>query len=486
MDIRLPLSSVKESAGTINASLSALLRRPGAGSVIIILLWACLSLPNLSVRSFIWEEGTNAEIARDVLAHGHLLEPYIYGVRFVDKPSLLPWLIAGVASLTGTVNEWSARLPSMISILLTALLVQRLTQRYASLSGSLFAAFSFLLCPLVLQKLSISEPDTVLTFFSFAAFVLWWNGASSARISISRWSGCGLLLALLALAKGPQPAGFFGLGVLAYLVTERRWRDLPGFFFCMSFPIITSVAWVLAVYHPGDGAVWHGYTRTGGLPGLRNYLEFNLRKFGEATLELMPGLILLPIIPWPWRRDRAALTIDGVAKPLILYSLVCTVALFLWPGAQGRYAMPIAPSLAVLEGFAWDILNASKKLALQRILVAAFGTLASYQFALVTLIMPIYAERFGESRLVGMAIDQAIRSAPAPGYCTDLSTNQLFYVHEHIQCIELSKLASIAPPAWLLIDPLTLARYSALKPDQKLRVVVETNSGPQLAAVRLE
>ena len=47
---------------------------------LIVLVWACATLPNLSVRSFIYEEGTNAEIAKDVLAHGHFLQPIVYEV----------------------------------------------------------------------------------------------------------------------------------------------------------------------------------------------------------------------------------------------------------------------------------------------------------------------------------------------------------------------------------------------------------------------
>jgi hypothetical protein len=71
------------------ARLAAYLQRPGVVPVLIILLWACATLPNLTVRSFIYEEGTNAEIAKDVLANGHFLNPLVYGVRWHEKPSLL-------------------------------------------------------------------------------------------------------------------------------------------------------------------------------------------------------------------------------------------------------------------------------------------------------------------------------------------------------------------------------------------------------------
>ena len=228
MAVSAILKGFDQSVGNVADRLERFLRRPGALPILIILLWACAVLPNLTVRSFIYEEGTNAEIARDVLANGHFLQPVVYGIRWHEKPSLLGWLIAGFAFLTGGVSEWSARLPAMVSVLVTALLVQRATRRYASLTASLFAALCFLFCPLLLQKLTIAEPDTLITALSFGAFVLWWEGETSGRVTILRWFGCGLLLAALAMAKGPQPTAFFALGVSAYLVDRAAVAGSAG------------------------------------------------------------------------------------------------------------------------------------------------------------------------------------------------------------------------------------------------------------------
>src|SRR4030095_8409829 len=94
--------------------------------------WAVASLPNLAVRSFRWEEGNYAVMARDMLTRGDLLEPTIFGLRWAEKPALLAWLIAGTARLTGTVDEWSARLFPLLAILATPLPVQRLPRRDAA------------------------------------------------------------------------------------------------------------------------------------------------------------------------------------------------------------------------------------------------------------------------------------------------------------------------------------------------------------------
>src|SRR6201981_282353 len=149
------LAGFNRSVAESTAGFEAYLRRPGAVPILIIVLWACAVLPNLPLRAFIYEEGTNAEIARDILARGDFLHPSGYGIRWHEKPSLLSWLIAGFAKLTGGVNEWSARLPTSLSVLITALLVQRVTRQYAGQKASLFAALVLIFCPLLLQKLTV-------------------------------------------------------------------------------------------------------------------------------------------------------------------------------------------------------------------------------------------------------------------------------------------------------------------------------------------
>jgi 4-amino-4-deoxy-L-arabinose transferase-like glycosyltransferase len=474
--------AVSDAAGRIEAFL----RRPGVVPVLIILFWACAVLPNLTVRSFIYEEGTNAEIARDVLAHAHFLEPFVYGIRWHEKPSLLGWLIAGFALLTGGVNEWSARLPAMVSVLLTALLVQRVTRRYASASASLFAALSFVFCPLLLQKLTIAEPDTVITVLSFAAFVLWWEGMASGRVTLLRWIGCGLLLAALAMAKGPQPAAFFALGVAAYLIIERKWRDLPGFFLCMMIPAAATIAWGAAVYRPGDEGTWLAYTRLLDRPSFLEYAARNTYNIGSLFLELLPASMMLPFVPWPWRRDAKAASVPAIVAPMVLYSGVCIIVLVLWPGFNTRYAMPIAPSLAVLAGIAWDALETSRYFVVRRLAAAALSLFMIYQVVLVVAIMPLFADRFGETRIAGKAIEQAIRAAPAPAYCLRLDTNVFFYMQVPLQCLDLRGMAALTPPAWLLMPHASVSDFAALRPDLDVRIAVDALTEAQLTATRID
>ena len=452
----------------------------------IVLLWAIAVLPSLPVRAFIWEEGTNAELGRDVLARGDLLQPTIYGVRWAEKPSLLPWLIAAAARLTGGVDEWSARLPAMLAVLLTALLVQRLTRRYTGAPASLFAAAAFMFCPLLLQKLTISEPDTVITVLSFAAFFIWWRGEEAGRVAAWRWLACGALLAALAMAKGPQPVGFFALGAGGYLIARRRWRALPGLALCLALPAAATIAWAAMVYHPGDLLVWLAYMRVGTAEGLSTYLGMRVRYVGGLPLELLPATILLPslLIPW-WRRQAVAATLPAITA-LVLYAAPCTLALVLWPGANTRYAMPAAPAVATLAGFAIDALW-RRGHRMGRAAVAVVAALFAYQVLLVAIVMPMFAERFGENRLAGMALDRAIGAAPAPVFTIGgPHTNQLFYVTRAIRRVDDPADAALTAPAWVLAPSADVERLKQHRPDLVVRIIVETSVDPELVAARLE
>jgi 4-amino-4-deoxy-L-arabinose transferase-like glycosyltransferase len=453
----------------------------------IALIWAIAVFPNVPVRSFIWEEGTNAELARDILRRGDLLEPTAYGVRHVEKPYLLSWLIAAAAQLTGGVNEWSARLPSMLAVLLTALLVERLARRYAGAPAALFAAASFMFCPLVLRKLTIGEPDTVVTFLSFAAFVLWWRGEETGRAVGLRWLACGAVLTLLTLAKGPQPAGFFALGVGGYLVARGRLAT-PGLAFCLALPATATIAWAAAVYRPNDLSTWLAYMRLGSGMDFVAYLSERAWFTGGLLIDLLPGTILLPFLFIAWRRGQPPFVATiPVIFPLVLFAGLCTLALLVWPGARTRYAMPAAPAVAALAGLAFDSLTRRGNHPVARLAVTTVVILFAYQVVLATVVMPLFAERFGATRNAGLALDRAISAAPAPVFTIGgPHTNQLFYVTYPIRRVDDLSSKAITAPVWLLAPGADIVQFERARPDLTVHVVVATSAGPSLLAARLE
>src|SRR5262249_19878010 len=253
-----------------------------------------------------------------------------------------------------------------------------------------FAALCYLFSPLLLQKLTIAEPDTVVTLLSFAAFIVWWNGIAAGGGSVLGGVGCGLLLWVLALAKGAQAAGFFALSTLAYLIVEHRWRDLPGWFLCMILPLATTIAWGAAVYQPGVETTWLSYARLVMPATLGGYVASNSYSAVSLVLQLLLATLVLPFVVLARRKDCT-----GFALALLLYSSVCLAALVLWPGFSPRHAMPIAPALAVLAGMGWDLLAKTNHSAVRWAAATLLCAFIVYRLILMAVIMPVFSDRFG-------------------------------------------------------------------------------------------
>ena len=100
------------------------LERRGAGLAVVALAALLLgtSLGRLDLLNP--DEGRHAEIAREMLASGHYVTPYLHGQPYGDKPVLFHWMVAASLACFGA-NAAAARLPSVLAALLVVALVAR-------------------------------------------------------------------------------------------------------------------------------------------------------------------------------------------------------------------------------------------------------------------------------------------------------------------------------------------------------------------------
>ena len=74
------------------------------------------------------DEGRYAEIAREMVETGNWLVPHIWYVPHLDKPPFTYWAVAASLSVFG-VNEWAARLPLALILLVPPASSRRLLSR---------------------------------------------------------------------------------------------------------------------------------------------------------------------------------------------------------------------------------------------------------------------------------------------------------------------------------------------------------------------
>src|SRR5204862_793039 len=106
-------SSLPRRLAVANPFLQALLLAFIAGA----LLFTRLSCPLLEP-----EETRYAEIPRQMLAEGRIIEPVLHGEPYYQKPPLLYWLVMLSYSIFG-VHDWAARLVPVLASLGTVFII---------------------------------------------------------------------------------------------------------------------------------------------------------------------------------------------------------------------------------------------------------------------------------------------------------------------------------------------------------------------------
>src|SRR6185503_18849103 len=110
----------------------------------VLLCWAAIYLPGLGTLEIKGEEGRRILPAVTMLETGNFLVPQVGSEPYFRKPPLVNWLVAASFKLTGVRNEWTARLPSVLSVLFVALTFITVARAPLGPTASLFAALMWL------------------------------------------------------------------------------------------------------------------------------------------------------------------------------------------------------------------------------------------------------------------------------------------------------------------------------------------------------
>jgi 4-amino-4-deoxy-L-arabinose transferase-like glycosyltransferase len=187
---------------------------------ILLAAAAALTLPNLGAPS-LWDvdEGVNAQAAREMRDNDTWVIPtFNYKLR-TAKPVMQYWL-QRVSYAAFGVDEWSARLPSVLAawgaVLLTYELARRMFDRLTGLLAGVVLASAFEFCMLA----HAATPDAVLLVFTVLTYYLFWrNHEGDSR---KWWVPTAAACALAVLTKGPIGVALPGLVLLLYFAWNRE------------------------------------------------------------------------------------------------------------------------------------------------------------------------------------------------------------------------------------------------------------------------
>jgi 4-amino-4-deoxy-L-arabinose transferase-like glycosyltransferase len=437
------------------------------GWVWVVLLWVVMAFPAVSLRGTHYEEGTVIGLARGALEDGHWLSPHLYGERFVERPVLLSWIGAALGKLTGGVSIWSVRVPHLLFLLAGGLMIYNLVRPLTRRAPAVYGALCWFACPMIAQKFVAAEPDVTMSVLLFAGFFLWWKGESAGRVSLARWVVIGLLLAAAGLTKGPQPLAYFTLGVGAYLLVKRRWANMPGFVLANVIAALVVASWYWAVMQGNDLQGWRAHSRLADGMSLAKWFWDHLDFLYSIVVEWLPGSLLL--IPATVALARGqAFRDNNLMLAVILYAVVCSLALLVWPGGIAtRYAMPANPALAVLGGLlfeAWWARRPWLMAACNTIVV----TLCCYLVLLGWIVMPLAPDTFRQSKLAAQTIEAVRVLVPGPLLVRTANLDILAYVAAPVRVVPIAEIEAVTVPTLAILTPADVAEISADRPQFRL------------------
>src|SRR3954464_15594186 len=110
----------------------------------VIVCWAAIYLPGLGSLEIKGEEGRRILPAVTMLDTGNYLVPQVGSEPYFRKPPLVNWLGAAPFQVNGVPHEGTARLPSVLCVLMVALAFITVARAALGPNGALMAALIWL------------------------------------------------------------------------------------------------------------------------------------------------------------------------------------------------------------------------------------------------------------------------------------------------------------------------------------------------------
>ncbi|MGD9636832.1 MAG: ArnT family glycosyltransferase [Pirellulales bacterium] len=347
--------------------------------VLVVLTLYCVRLVD---QPLVGEETRWGSGAREMLATGDWVVPRQQGTVFPERPPLTMWLMAATGYVRGDVDAVAIRLPSVIAVLLTSLVIYGYTRSLVSGFAAFVAALAYATMAQVLQIGRMGESEAVFALLVGASLMGWHLAYLRGWPPAASWSIGFALAALGALTKGPQAPVYFVAITGVYLLFRRDWRYLLNWQYAVGVVVFLAVVavWQVPFYLATDlDAVldtWAGLASDRvRLSGLVNHV---------VAYPLETFVCLLPWSPILFAYAKREMR-DAVADQSALTSFALVAIAIAYPtvwfasGAQARYFMPLYPLVAVLVG-----------LAVERCSTAALGRYprrAWHQFLLVSALL---------------------------------------------------------------------------------------------------
>ena len=374
----------------------------------VLLLSAASASWTLSDRPLNNHECFVSITAREMLESGDWTRPTCNGEPRLQKTPLSYWLVASLAQITGRVDEFTVRLPSVIFGVLSVAAIlyfvnQWLTFRIAVISAGVWATSVGYIC-----YAHNARPEMALAFFVLLCFLSFYSAltAQNRRRQIAYMLVFWVSFGLGNLAKGPAPLPLVLIPLFFYVAIFRQWKKLFNWVSVVGLIIFLAIVlpWPLAIAHKlnWDLILWKrefvdrffGDYVSGNKP-LYYYLL-------EMFIFILPWVAFLPMaLAAPfyrvWNKKRL------VMQFLWLWFVVNLVFITISGGKRQHYILPLMPAMAILIGILMEDMVFVRKAYTQKY---ARDILRNHIVVVITAAIagPVYVAKTNSQLLAGTII----------------------------------------------------------------------------------
>jgi dolichol-phosphate mannosyltransferase len=304
------------------------------------------------------DEGRQAEIPREMLAHGDFIRPRMLGLPYYEKPPLQYWLTAGSYALLG-VRPFAARLVPALAAWLTVLLTFLWGRRSLGARPAFLGCLGLCLSVAFLTLGRTVVLDSVLTLCVTAAWYAAHRAVAGPALCRGWWIASAAACGLGVLAKGPVAVVLLAGPVAGFQYLARGVRPRPGPW-AVFLGIAGAVAgpWYLAMAVAEPGYVSQFLWKA------------NVLRFLEPFDHQQPWWFYLPLLfigtlpwslLWAWlayflsSRSRRLAVLRTPALGFCTLAVVFCLGFFSLSGCKSPlYVAPALAPLALMHGVCLD------------------------------------------------------------------------------------------------------------------------------------
>jgi 4-amino-4-deoxy-L-arabinose transferase-like glycosyltransferase len=328
--------------------------------LLLIALVAAVYLYTATSRAILDDgDALYAHIGRQMAKSGDWVTPYANGVRFLDKPPMMFWLMASSCRVFGF-NEFAARLPSALAVLGTAILLFFLGARASGNSAGFTAGSAVAFCVGTFLFTRMVFPDVLFLLFltlSVFAFLEWYL---DERHPLAHALLFYAATAAAVLSKGLMGLAFPAAIIVLFLIWERNLHRLLRFHIWKGSLVFLALAlpWHILAAQRNTGFLWYYFLNEQVYRFIGKRQPFD---YESISLPIFWALVLVWLFPWsvflpairhemrdfdgqqPRVRCTVRLSASWALVLLVFFSLSSRIE---------HYSMPIFPPLALLIGLA--------------------------------------------------------------------------------------------------------------------------------------